>query len=58
MQKQKTPRRKPRSRYLGCYVIFRSGGFLSFRLFALASGQYMHICGSQVFLSNSHTPPL
>jgi hypothetical protein len=57
MQKQVSSR-KPRSRYLGCYAIFRSGRFLTFRLFSLPSGQFMHICGSQVFITASHTPPL
>lgn len=58
MQKQISSRRKLRRRYLGCYAIYRSGVFLTLRLFALPSGQFMHVCGSQVFLSNSHTPPL
>jgi len=59
MQKQSiSPRRKPRTRFLGCYAIFRFGLFLTFRLFALPSGQYMHICGSQVFITASFAPPL
>jgi hypothetical protein len=51
-------RRRSHCRYLGCYAIFRSGVFLTVRLFALPSGQYIHICGSQVFHSPSFAPPL
>jgi hypothetical protein len=51
-------RRPSRRRYLGCYAIFRQGMFITFRLFSLPSGQFMHVSGSQVVISSSFAPPI
>jgi len=50
-------RRRPRCRFVGRYCVFRSGGFVSVRLFLLPSGLWLHLAGGSAFFSSSIAPP-
>ena len=49
--------RRSRCRFVGSYSVFRSGGFVSVRLFLLPSGLWFHLCGGGAFFSPSIAPP-
>jgi hypothetical protein len=50
-------RRRSHCRFAGRYSVFRSGGFVTVRLFALPSGLWLHLAGGSAFLSSSIAPP-